>query len=74
MTFQHKLLLCMEVEREGWVWVFSSSIRYLCMIGTLWALGGWYFSNFWYCTFWRELRFDNLVGTPFLKNFAGTTK
>ncbi len=37
------------------------------------ALNGWYFGwYFWYCTFWREPSFVNLVGTPFLKNLAGT--
>jgi hypothetical protein len=30
---------------------------------------GWYF---WYCTFWRELSFDHLAGTLFLKKSAGT--
>jgi hypothetical protein len=37
------------------------------------ALGGWYFG--WYFStvpFWREPSFDDLAGTPFLKNLAGT--
>ncbi len=37
------------------------------------ALGGWYFDkDFWHCTFWQEPSFDDLAGTPFLKNSAGT--
>ncbi len=37
------------------------------------ALSGWYFGwYFWYWTFWREPSFDDLAGTPFSKNLAGT--
>jgi hypothetical protein len=42
-------------------------------IGKLPALSGWYFGWYlWYFKLWRELSFDNLTGTPFLNNLAGT--
>jgi hypothetical protein len=47
---------------------------WLAGIGKLPAptLGGWYFGwYFWYCTYWQEPSFDDLVGNPFLKNLAG---
>jgi hypothetical protein len=37
------------------------------------ALYGWYFGwYFWYCIFWGKPSFDDLAGTLFLKNLAGT--
>ncbi len=36
------------------------------------ALGGWYFGwYFWYCSFWRELSFDDLSGTHCLHKYVG---
>jgi hypothetical protein len=38
------------------------------------ALGGWYFGwYFWYCTFWRELSFDDLVGNSVFEEFGGNS-
>jgi hypothetical protein len=48
----------------GWLVLVSYRHRH-SVVGVLVGI-------FWYCTFWREPIFDDLAGTLFLKNLAGS--